>query len=197
MKIGLLSDIHCNSEGLEQALERLQQCDMILCAGDAINQYRFSNEVVLRLRATVAGMVLGNHEDVLLGPEGERARERPGIDTSALRWLAEQPHRLRLKADGLTIEMFHGSPWLPYGDYLYPQDARLRRMDELGADVVVYGHTHFQVALQTGGTLVINPGSAGDGRDHRNGKQLSCAVLETRDRSVTFHTYANPLLLNG
>jgi predicted phosphodiesterase len=36
---------------------------------------------------------------------------------------------------------------------------------------------------------VINPGSAGDARDSRNGRQLSCAVLDTDDESVRIIDY--------
>jgi hypothetical protein len=35
-----------------------------------------------------------------------------------------------------------------------------------------------------GKVLVINPGSAGDARDPGNGRQLSCAVLDTVSEEV-------------
>jgi predicted phosphodiesterase len=35
-----------------------------------------------------------------------------------------------------------------------------------------------------GRVLVINPGSAGDARDNGNGRQLSCAVLDTVTEEV-------------
>jgi len=49
---------------------------------------------------------------------------------------------------------------------------------------VLYGHTHAQVVRRFGRVLVINPGSAGDARDHRNGRRLSCAVLDTVSEEV-------------
>jgi len=36
---------------------------------------------------------------------------------------------------------------------------------------------------------VVNPGSAGDARDHRNGRQLSCAVLDTATEAVRVIDY--------
>jgi hypothetical protein len=36
---------------------------------------------------------------------------------------------------------------------------------------------------------VVNPGSAGDGRDPRNGRQLSCAVLDTVTEEVVVHDF--------
>src|SRR5688500_20405638 len=38
--------------------------------------------------------------------------------------------------------MLHGSPWEPYGDYLRAHNPLWERSDELGADVLVVGHTH-------------------------------------------------------
>jgi hypothetical protein len=48
------------------------------------------------------------------------------------------------------------------------------------------------MAERYGRVLVINPGSAGDPRDHRNEFQLSCAVWETTTGEVTFYDYPDP-----
>lgn len=58
--------------------------------------------------------------------------------------------------------------------------------------MVIYGHTHHQLAQRFGGVLVINPGSAGDARDARNGRQLSYAVLDTTTDNVQFGNYPDP-----
>ncbi len=54
-----------------------------------------------------------------------------------------------------------------------------KRFAEAEADFVLYGHTHHQLVRRVGRVLVINPGSAGEARDSGNGRQLSCAVLDT------------------
>ncbi len=48
------------------------------------------------------------------------------------------------------------------------------------------------MAQRFGGVLVINPGSAGDARDHRNEYDLSCAVWDTATDEVVFHDYKDP-----
>ncbi|MFC6438221.1 metallophosphoesterase family protein [Novosphingobium resinovorum] len=48
-----------------------------------------------------------------------------------------------------------------------------------GTDVLIYGHTHVPVVRRLGGTLVINPGSVGEGRPEPRGFVRSCAVLDT------------------
>ena len=50
MRIGIVSDIHCNHEALRVALERMGDVDELLCAGDSVYQFRFSNEVMALLR---------------------------------------------------------------------------------------------------------------------------------------------------
>ena len=57
MLIGIVSDIHCNAEGLRQALQRMGPVDELLCAGDVISEYRFSNDVVELLRERQARIV--------------------------------------------------------------------------------------------------------------------------------------------
>ena len=50
MRIGIVSDLHGNINGLDLALERMGDVDEVCRPGDAFNQDRFSNEVVARLR---------------------------------------------------------------------------------------------------------------------------------------------------
>jgi putative phosphoesterase len=192
VKIGIVSDIHCNLAGLTLALEHMRSVDEIVCAGDSIYQYRFSNDVVALLRDVGARMVLGNHERTLLSPAGTRARTRPGIDPTLVAWLAEQPSHLRVAIGRKHLFMTHGSPWAPYDEYIYPGSPRLARCSELDADYVILGHTHYQMALDLDHQTVINPGSAGEARDLRNDFQLSCAILDTGSGEVQFIDYPDP-----
>src|ERR1700693_2300722 len=50
MKLGIVSDIHCNACGLVQALALMGGIDELICLGDSIYEYRFSNEVGRLLR---------------------------------------------------------------------------------------------------------------------------------------------------
>jgi putative phosphoesterase len=179
LKLGIVSDIHCNAAGLAQALALMGDIDELICLGDSIWEYRFSNEVAALLKERAAHTILGNHEEIFFGPLGERARARDGIDRDLCDWLAAQPHRVSLEIGGKRLLLVHSTPWEPRGEYIHPEDARLERFAEADADFVFYGHTHRQVVRRVGKVLVINPGSAGDARDHRNGRRLSCAVLDT------------------
>ncbi len=184
MKVGIVSDLHCNVAGLAQALSLIGDVDELICLGDSIWEYRFSNEIARMLKERGAHAILGNHEEGFLGPQGSRARQAGWIDRSLLRWLAERPHRLELQFAGKKLLAVHSTPWEPRGAYVYPHSSLLERFAEADADFVLYGHTHHQLVRRFGKVLVINPGSAGDARDVGNCRQLSCAVLDTVTEEV-------------
>ena len=195
MRIGIVSDIHSNEQGLQLALDAMGDTDELLCLGDAIFEYKFSNEVIGLLKDRKAHVIQGNHEEGFLAESGRRARERPGIDPDLLQWLADQPYRRKLEFGGRTILMVHSTPWEPRGTYVYPHSAHLERFAEADADFVMYGHTHAQIVRRIGKVTIVNPGSAGDARDHNNNRQLSCAVLETETGEVTVIDYPDPRYL--
>jgi putative phosphoesterase len=184
LKIGIVSDVHCNHAGLLRALEILGDADELLCLGDSIYEYRFSNDVVRILRDRGIHTILGNHEEGFLGPQGARARRPDWIDRSLLQWLAERPKRLELEFGGKRLLAVHSTPWEPQGAYVYPHSSLLARFGEADADFVLYGHTHHQLVRRIGAVMVINPGSAGEARDNSNGRQLSCAMLDTATEEV-------------
>lgn len=184
MKIGIVSDLHCNHRGLLRALDIIGDVDELVCLGDSIYEYRFSNEVLRTLKDRGAQVILGNHEEGFLGPHGARARQPEWIDRSLLDWLAGRPHRVDLEVAGKKLLAVHSTPWEPRGTYVYPHSSLLARFGEADADFVLYGHTHHQLVHRVGRVLVINPGSAGEARDSGNGRQLSCAVLDTATEAV-------------
>jgi putative phosphoesterase len=193
MKIGIVSDIHCNIAGLDRALAAMGDVDELICAGDAIYQFRFSNEVAARLRERGARIIHGNHEETFFSRDGVRAQAAPWIDTALRDFLAAQPLDLRVRVNGKRLLVVHGSPFEPRGEYVYPNSPTLRRCAEIDdAEIVILGHTHYQMAERVGRVLVINPGSAGEARDPRNDFQLSFAILDTQTDEVRFGNFADP-----
>lgn len=189
MRIGIVSDLHCNHRGLLRALEIIGDVDELFCLGDSIYEYRFSNEVVRTLKDRGAQVILGNHEEGFLGPQGGRARQPEWIDRELLDWLAARPQRIELPVAGRKLLAVHSTPWEPRGGYVYPHSSLLERFAEAEADFVLYGHTHHQLVRRVGRVLVINPGSAGEARDSGNARQLSCAVLDTVSEEVVVTDY--------
>ncbi len=192
MRIGIVSDIHDNIEALDQAIENMGTLDELICAGDACYQFRFSNAVAERLRECGARYVLGNHEDILLSPAGIRAQQSPKVNQELLEWTRDHPQWLRTAVSGKRLLLFHATPWEPYKEYLYPNSPDLKRLADDEADIIIFGHTHYQLEARIGGALVINPGSTGEPRDPGNDFQVSYAVLETETDEVTFGNFPDP-----
>ena len=92
MRIGIVSDVHGNVAGLQSALDRMGPIDELLCAGDTVYQYRWSNETVELLRGRGARVVLGNHDEIILGRDGDRARSMEHVREDLVEWLREQPY---------------------------------------------------------------------------------------------------------
>ena len=189
MRIGIVSDIHCNHAGLAAALEQMGPVDELLCAGDSVLEYRLGNEALELLRERKARCVLGNHEIVLLGPHGERARAMPHVRRENLDWLAALPLRVELEIAGKRILMVHGSPFDPWDEYIYPGSRELKKLGDVDADYFIYGHTHCQLAERIGKVMVINPGSAGDARDHRNGRALDRRFFRRRHADLELRRF--------
>lgn len=178
MLIGIVSDIHCNSPALRRALDLMGEVDELVCLGDSIREYRFSNEVVGLLRDRHFTAIQGNHEQMFFSPAGARARSAPWIDRELMSWLSLQPGRRVMEREGKEILLVHSTSWPSDGQYVCANDRDFVRFAESGADVVLYGHTHQPVIQRVGDTLVINPGSAGEARPGECGLALSCAILD-------------------
>jgi putative phosphoesterase len=189
VRIGIVSDIHGNIDGLRGALDRMGDVDELLCAGDMVEEFRFNNEVVDLLRQRGARVVLGNHDAGLLSAHGVRARSAPHVDPSLVQWLADQPLSIDVSVGGKRLVMTHASPCPPHTQYVGAGSPELRRIAEVDADFVIIGHTHTQLVARVGRPLVINPGSAGQARDNNNGRRLSYAVLDVDTDHVEIDDY--------
>jgi putative phosphoesterase len=192
MKLGIVSDIHCNVLGLQAALAAMGPLDDLLCLGDSISQNKFSNEVIGLLRSLGAHIILGNHEELFLSEAGASARQHDQVDQELVAFLADQPLRKALTYDGKTVLMLHSTPWEPRGEYIYPHNERLEQFAEADADFVLYGHTHAEVVRRVGDVVIVNPGSAGETRYTQDGWRLSCAVLDTATGEVRLISYVDP-----
>jgi putative phosphoesterase len=190
MKIGIVSDIHSSPAALQAALDRLDRAavDEVWCAGDIVLQYRFCPRTVGLLRARGARAIQGNHDAVFLSSAGTPARSRLPHDDD-LGWLGSLPRTLSDRIMGVQLVMVHGSPWPPYNDYLRAGDPRWSDVGELGADVLIAGHTHEPMIERYGRTLVINPGSVGEPRQ-RPLPVGTYAILELPARSAQIHELA-------
>jgi putative phosphoesterase len=195
MLVGIMSDVHCNSAAMAHAVAELSgTVDEMFVAGDAVLQYRFSNEVIESIRDNGMTYIAGNHEMILLSEHGERARSAPQVRPRNVEFMAAAPYQFEMSVSGKRLLMVHASPFEPFSDYLYQGSPQLARCAELDVDILVLGHTHVPMATRVGRTLVVNPGSLGQRGDPDHPGLVSYAVLDTDSDEVSIHRFANPLL---
>ena len=204
MRIGIISDIHCDTSALERALVEMQPVDRVLCAGDLVLQYRFSNEIFDIIRSHGITAIRGNHEEAILSSAGTALRASGVIRPDNLSVLEALPRLLEMDIDGKHIVMMHTSPLDPTGggrdlrDGLAPDDGAVHaavgagQMPESRADVLIVGHTHRPIVTRAGRALVINPGSLGQSRDPDYPDLRTYAVLDTSRWEASVHSFHLP-----
>jgi putative phosphoesterase len=191
MLVGIMSDVHCNAVAMKQALDEMSgSVDQVLLAGDAVLQYRFSNEVIETIRDNDITYIAGNHEMTLLSPHGERARSAASVRARNVEFMAAAPKRAEMQCGGKSLLMVHASPFAPFSDYVYAGSPQLARCADVDADFLILGHTHVPLATRVGAVLVVNPGSLGQGGDPDHPGMVSYAVLDTDSEDVTVHRFA-------
>lgn len=186
MKIALVSDIHADARALKRVLDDMPSVDRILCAGDAVSEFRFCPETVDLLRQAGAQCIQGNHEHVLFGGQNpgylEKCRAEYAPDLLDL--LAAAPTSIELEAAGARVLMIHATPWQPFSGYINPGSPQLQRMAGLPYDFVILGHTHVPMVELSGAVTVINPGSCSQPRDQDRRGAYAILDLERREATI-------------
>lgn len=167
MKIALFSDIHANLPALEAFFTSVEQQkpDSIYCLGDLVGYNIWPNEVINEIRRrgipAIAGNYdfgIGRHSDdcgCAYKTDDEKANGAVSISfTNELvkdeerKYLRTLPAHIKvefqLNHDQLNLLLVHGSP-RRINEYLFEdreEKSLLRIMQDSGADILCFGHTH-------------------------------------------------------
>lgn len=190
MKIALIGDIHANLPALEAVLAdaRARSAQAVWNIGDFVGYGPHPEEVVQRCLREDMPAVLGNYDQKVLRYAERGAKTTNPLKQMAFAWAAAQlspasraylqalPEQLRLRAEGWSALLCHGSP-ASIKEHLTPEtpEARLRELAEIAAaPLVICGHSHQPFARQVNGTWFINTGSVGRPDD---GDPRACYAL--------------------
>lgn len=195
MRLGLISDIHGNLRALKAVLGEFEdmELDGIYCLGDMVGYLHQSSQVVDEVMNSKIQTIMGNHEATVLGILACSAERWKEYNMDAVREALSEGQKIWLKGltpssimdiDGRKCALFHGSPWNPLEEYIYPDSTRFEEFPALGFGAVFLGHTHRKVLKQVGGVTILNPGSCGLPRDGSPG--ASAAVYDSSSGKATF-----------
>ena len=185
MKIVIISDLHANLEALRAMPETF---DELWVLGDLVSYGPNPAEVVNLVRKQATVVVRGNHDQAV----GTRTDPRCSAAFRAMAeatlayadsqlsqeqrdYLASLPLVAERTVAGCRFVLCHAIPSEPL--YTYCPEGSPRWMEEtaqLGADVLLVGHTHIPFQLATAGCTVVNPGSLGQ---PKHGQARACYAV--------------------
>lgn len=192
MRIVVISDIHANYEALKVLVPYFRNADKILCLGDIVGYSCAVNECIDILREFNCVCIQGNHDRYLIEGTGKQTKylnesvlfgieyAETHITQRNLEWLKRLPLSVGIKEDGISILMAHGSPFNPTDAYVYTNNTDFSEW-KFSYDYIFLGHTHREMSVKVGDTVVFNPGSVGQSRDREG---VACAAIldtETQD----------------
>lgn len=146
MKIGIISDLHGYPEILKRALFILDDCDLILCAGDII--YHGPRNPILK-GYNPLGIV-----DTIKNSKVPILFVRGNCDCDVDEMVLEIPVILPMvfyEAEGVKFMVLHGHN---------VDEKRLREIAEYyHVDILITGHTHIRKFEKEQNAIFVNPGS--------------------------------------
>ncbi len=199
MKIAILSDIHGNFDALS-ALPA--DYDELWVLGDLVNYGPEPREVVDFVMEKADIVIRGNHDQCLgygddprcSAPFRAMAEETRKFSDTILtathkEYLRSLPERLEVKRSKSRFFLCHATPSDPLYEYRKAEsDQWLHDCIQLGADVILVGHTHLPFVRSFNRQTVVNPGSLGQ---PKTGKPNACyAVWENGQVSLRSYPYA-------
>lgn len=167
MRIALFSDIHANLPALESCLKSIdeQDVDAVYCLGDLVGYNVWPNEVINEIRRRGIPTIAGNYDEGigLLSDEcgcaykTDSEKDLGKISISYTNHLVQPNQRNYLRTlpahirvdfkfndELISLLMVHGSP-RKINEYLFEErdeKSLWRIMEQAGADILCFGHTH-------------------------------------------------------
>lgn len=212
MKIALFSDVHSNLPALKAFFADVEKrkIDAIYCLGDLVGYNIWPNEVIEEIKKRKIPTIAGNYDfgigrtsdDCGCAYKTEEEKANGAVSISFTNNTITQKNRkylrnlpahikleFRLNSNQLNLLLVHGSP-RKINEYLFEDRAEksmLRIMEQAGADIMCFGHTHkpYHRILNTGENNhfrhAINLGSVGKPKDNDN---RGCyVILEIDEKS--------------
>ena len=204
-RIAIISDIHGNYQALKAVIDDIRNKGIndIICLGDIIGKGINSRRCIDLVKSTCNIVLKGNvDERFSSNPEDFKDDEneytrikyyQKTLTEDDKEYLINLPLYTEFYMSGNLIRLFHASVDNPYKtvfnyDLDFTKKYELFRLNDSIADVVVYGHIHYQFMEKIYGKTLVNCGSVGTS---------GCPVLEDGYDSKNEISNAHYLIING
>lgn len=184
MKYAIISDIHSNYEALKSVLEDIkeQNIDKIICLGDIIGKGENAHKCVALVKNSCEIVVAGN-TDIRFSGNAEQFKHceleykrilwnQSLLTKEDINYLQKLPYCHEIEVGEKLIRFFHASPDSMFrfvNDYDTDMSNKFSMFlpsefttSQRNADVVIYGHLHYQFLSTIYNKTLICCGSVGN-----------------------------------
>lgn len=151
MRIMVLSDTHGDVDKAEEAIRRNRDIDLIIHLGD---YFRDAEKLSSMFPEIPIEYIYGN-SDFMIG---------------------DVPAEKVLEFGGKKLFITHGHRYSVKWDY----EKLHTRAQELGVDLLLFGHTHISDVIEGRSYTLLNPGSISDPRDDSDESYAIVEIIEGR-----------------
>lgn len=222
MKIGIISDIHSNSEAINCVLKNIEKVDEFICLGDIVGYGADPNYCIKKIKDLNCRCIGGNHDFGVIGKLtinyfNYTARvailwTSRQLKNENINFLLSLNKKIQLEDDVFAV---HGSPRDPILEYILDKNTASLIFSKFNFKIYFVGHSHLagcfsfnennnqidSMNFSNGGYIeihknkryIINCGSVGQPRD--GNPQASYGVYDLRDRVVNIYRVSYPVHL--
>ena len=209
IKIAIISDIHGNYHALDAVISDISKKDInyTICLGDIIGKGVNSRKCIDLVKEKCDIVLKGNVDDrFCMNPEDFKQNEREYerikfyrnlLTQEDIKYLNNLPLCTEFYLSGNLVRLFHASPNDPYktiDNYEMDFNKKYKLFEpEINtsntvADIIVFGHLHYNILEKLYGKTLINCGSVGCS---------GCPILKDEYNSSNEISNAHYLILRG
>ena len=219
MKIGIISDIHSNSEALNSVLKNIKEVDEFICLGDIVGYGADPDYCIEKIKDLNCKCVGGNHDVAVTGKLDinyfNYAARAAILWTSLqlkkenLNFLSNLKKKIELEDNVFAV---HGSPQDPLLEYILDKDTASLIFRKYDFKIYFVGHSHLAgcfsfnesgsqidyINFSNGGRIeinknkryIINCGSVGQPRD--GNPRASYGIYDLKHKVVNIYRVSYP-----
>jgi len=222
MKIGIISDIHSNSEAINSVLKNIKEVDEFICLGDIVGYGADPNYCIEKIKGLHCKCVGGNHDFGVVGKVNINYfnyAARAAILWTSLQLKKENFNFLLNLKKKIELEdnvfAVHGSPQDPLFEYILDKDTASLIFSNFDFKIYFVGHSHSAgcfsfnenndqvnyLNFSNGGRIeisknkryIINCGSVGQPRD--GNPRASYGIYDLKHNTVNIYRVSYPIHL--